>query len=66
LKGSQNWLFLPNIRVLLGGKAKNTDIVDLRGFLMKNHDVLRTGNMDEQSNYDSGETEKCLRNHSEN
>ena len=29
---------------------------------MKTHDVLRTGNMDEQSNYDYGETEECSNN----
>ena len=33
---------------------------------MKNHDILRTGNMDEQSNFDSGETDKCSRKLSEN
>ena len=41
--------------------------MDLGGFLMKTHDILRrTGNMDEQSYYDSGETEKCSRKLSEN
>ena len=41
-------------------------MMGLRRFLMKNHDVLRTGSMDEQSNYDVGETEKCSREISEN
>ena len=103
---SQNWVFRPNVRVLLGGEAKNTDrllkilpavFCELSGtifrfsgalvyfleqpisfllealksgcwselgpeimdvwrigvFFMKNHDVLVTGNMDEQSNHDS-------------
>ena len=34
-------------------------------FFGKSNDVLRTGKMDEQSKYDSGETENCSTNLSE-
>ena len=42
------------------------EVSDLRRFLTKNRDALRTGNMDEQSNYDSGATENCSRELSRN
>ena len=29
--------------------------------MAKNHEVLRTGKYDEQTNYESGETDKCVR-----
>ena len=36
-------------------------IMDFGGYLAKNHEVVRTGKLDEQINYESGETEKCVR-----
>ena len=38
---------------------------DLSGSLAKKHEVVRTGKFDEQSNYESAETEKCVRKLSE-
>ena len=35
--------------------------MDLRGYLAKSHHVPRTGDLDEQSNYDPGETKKYVR-----
>ena len=35
--------------------------MDFGGYLAKNHEVVRTGKLDEQINYGSGETEKCVR-----
>ena len=37
-----------------------------RGYLAKNHEVVRTGELDEQTNHQSGETKKCVRKLSEN
>ena len=34
--------------------------------MAKNHEVVRTGKLDEQTNYESGETGKCVRKLSEN
>ena len=42
------------------------EIRDLWSFLVRNHNVLITGNMDEQPNYDPGETENCSRKLSKN
>ena len=50
-----------NINVRTG--ARNKGSLTIFG---ENHHVLRTSNMDEQSNYDSGETENCSRKLSKN
>ena len=36
------------------------------GYLAENHEVVRTGKLDEQTNYESGETGNCVRKLSEN
>ena len=41
-------------------------ILDFSGYLAKNHEVVRNGKFHEQTNYESGETEKCVRKLSEN
>ena len=41
-------------------------IMDFREYLAKNHEVVRTGKMNEQTNYKCGETDKCVRKLSEN
>ena len=45
-----------------GAKQKN----DFRGYLAKNHEVIRTDKLALQTNYKSGKTDECVRKLSEN
>ena len=58
--------FSPKVQISDCLAELGPEIMYLCWFLDKNQNVLRTGNMGKQSNYDSGETENYPRKPSEN
>ena len=59
LYGAATISFLRRVKIRF--PELGSEIRDISRFLVTNHVLITGKNMDEQSNYDSGETENCSR-----